>query len=57
MLSLVVDKVNKIELSELHTSLLTFYDHKVNPIVDKDTKNVGVDQAPNITGVDEETDE
>ena len=54
--SAIIYWVNQIGLSEGHPYLLTFYDRKGNPIIDDDTNTVGVDEYPDIRGVDQETD-
>ena len=52
----VIDLVNQIGLSEGKLYLLTFYDHKVNPVGYDDNKISGADEWSDITGLDEETD-
>ena len=52
MSSSVIDKVNQIGFAKGRISLLTFYYHKVNPIQYNDTNIAGVDEDPEIIGVD-----
>ena len=49
--------VNQTLIAEANPSLLTFYYRKGNPVGDDDTMILGLDEASDITGVDEETDE
>ena len=51
MLPAAITISNQIELAEVQTSLFIFYYQKVNPFADDDNNIAGVDEAPEITGV------
>ena len=57
MTSVVINILNQIGLAEGQPSQIIFYGHKGNPVGDYDNNISVVDKAPDITGVDEETDE
>ena len=57
MLSAVINLVNQIGLVEGQTYLLKCYDNKGNYVGDGDIKISGVDEAPEITGANKDSDE
>ena len=57
MSSSVIDRVNQIELTKGQPSLITFYDRKGNTVGDYGTNISVVDEAPDITEADQQTDE
>ena len=57
MSSLVFNGLNQIGIAEGNPYIFIFYYCKGNHVGNGDTKIAGVDEAPNIAGVDKDTDE